>query len=372
VTGAVRPGPEELARLQPPPPAPAYAAQATASTAAELARLRLRVPRPARPPRRGLLVAAAVALVLLAALLHGQSPAPHPVPGELAVLTQDAWLAFGPSIRVWGDGRLSVLRSGEGGTLLDLLEGGAWFEVDPEGEQRSLEVRAGEVSVQVTGTRFFVEHAGLVRVQVERGSVRVRRPAGALTLVAGEVWSSEVAAPVALAELPEPSTAAPSVAAQRAPAPVTLPAPVVVLPAPAVLPAAPEAAGELSPDLALAWAAILDHRQQGVPAQALVLEIERFLEGCAQAPLCADAAMLRLELLPSLLPGEEVIAELDTWLLRYPAHPRRLEAHYLRATVAREQLEDCGLALPSYERVAREATGTLRQRAQQWSAACEP
>ena len=76
VTGAVRPGPEELARLQPPPPAPAYAAQATASTAAELARLRLRVPRPARPPRRGLLVAAAVAL--LAVVLLAQAPATTP------------------------------------------------------------------------------------------------------------------------------------------------------------------------------------------------------------------------------------------------------------------------------------------------------
>ena len=84
----------------------------------------------------------------------------------------------------------------------------------------------------------------------------------------------------------------------------------------------------------------------------------------------AEAEALRLDLLATLLPGEEVMPELPTWLADHPDHPRGLEIELLRATVAREQLDDCDLALPSYTRVAREASGPLQAHARAWAEHC--
>jgi transmembrane sensor len=83
----------------------------------------------------------------------------------------------------------SVVRPGAaqpGRVAAELERGGATFEVvrDPS---RRFRVEAGDVAVEVLGTRFSVERLGeRARVAVERGRVRVSWPAGAVELGAGE------------------------------------------------------------------------------------------------------------------------------------------------------------------------------------------
>jgi len=65
--------------------------------------------------------------------------------------------------------------------------GGAWFEVPRQAPGRSFRVKAGEVSVEVLGTRFLVERMDdAVLVLVDHGRVQVRWPGHSKLLTDGE------------------------------------------------------------------------------------------------------------------------------------------------------------------------------------------
>ncbi len=383
LTDALEPAPEELEGLRP-EPAPAWCAEATAPTEVEVARLVARAGAARRRPRQVWAWALAAALLLLGVMHLVPIGPTGPDPGATASLAQGA-LHFGPSITVVGDGEIEVLRSDERGTALALLEGSATFEVDPQGEGRHLEVHAADVRVEVTGTRFTVAlEDGRVRVEVERGSVRVHRPGDSFALGAGEHWSAST---WELAQLePRPAELPAALPEPRAPSPET-PAPKAEDPSLGPQPLAPpELTKQLShiPDLspqgegsheaerrspAEAWAELLARRSSTEP-EAMLSALERFMAEHDDPTLAAEASALRLDLLAEQLPGEEVMPELDAWLTDHPDHARSLEIELLRATVAREQLGDCTLALPSYERVARKASGALQANAQAWAEHC--
>ncbi len=379
VEEALRPTGQELDRLADPGPAPAWCAEATQPSALEVERLLARARQPLRRPllRRPVLAAALALLALLAWLWWPRAPE-LPV-GTTASLPAQGQLLFGPSIQVSGDGRIQVLRSDEQGAELELLAGHARFEIDPAGPRRQLSVRAAQVRIQVTGTIFTVERQGpQVAVAVERGAVRVQRPEGGFQLLAGERWHTEGTATARdLATHPElaipPATVSEPDRGAEARLPDTVSAPVV--------PAQPEALSEplenpqpaveveIDPQRAArAYAALLS--QQDRDPEAQLAEIEAFLEAYDASPLAAEAALLRLQQLPQVLPAEEVLTELDRWLASHGDAGRALEVHYLRATLAREELGDCALALPSYEQVAAQGRGQLRQRAEEWAAVC--
>ncbi|MFH1468785.1 MAG: FecR domain-containing protein [Pseudomonadota bacterium] len=387
VTGALAPEPSEVAGLRPAPPPP-WCAEVTAPTEAEVARLlarAARVPAPRRVLRPALAWALVGALAVLAFIhlvpLSGQ---PAPVPGAQATLHGQV-LHLGPSISVTGDGEIEVLRADEQATELALLEGSATFEVDPQGARRHLVVQAGGVRVEVTGTRFIVSCRGeKVGVEVLRGSVQVHRADGSLTLRGGERWSGpawggDPIAPIQGEEpvppkAPEP--AAPSPAA-RAVNPGHSAAPpaanaeaegVATSPTPEVEP--PSEAEENPAAAAEAWAALLALRADGASTHTLLADLERFLAEHSDPLLGAEASALRLGLLAEQLPGEKLMPQIDAWLGAHPRHARGLEVELLRATVAREELGDCALALPSYERVAREAAGDMQAVAQAWAERC--
>lgn len=383
ITGSLEPRPDEIADLQP-PAAPAWCAEATAPSAAEVQRLLARAARaPARPAQaRPALAWALIAALLLLGVIHmvplpGQRPS---VAGTTA-LVGGSILHFGPSITVSGDGEIELLRSDEQGTALALLAGAATFEVDPQGERRRLEVSAGEVRVEVTGTRFVVAlEDDRVRVEVLRGSVRVHRPGEGLSLGAGERWSGPRSTPrpvpTSHPERPAPSAALPMPGAlPPAPAPMLLEpgegarAPSSVLPTigSSAAPSPPSTDGARA---AQAWATLLEARADAQPPEAQLATLDRFLAEHDDPVLGPEASALRLALLAELLPAEEVLPDLDTWLAAHPQHARSLEVELLRATVAREQLDDCDLALPSYARVAREASGSLQATAQAWLEHC--
>jgi transmembrane sensor len=100
---------------------------------------------------------------------------------------------------------------------------GAWFDVTPH--RRVVQVEAGEVLVEVLGTRFLVERVDArVHVVVAHGTVRVTTRGSVQTLTAGaEGWFPAVAPSTAEPVVPPPSPA-PSPAEGPAQPPSTPPA----------------------------------------------------------------------------------------------------------------------------------------------------
>lgn len=83
--------------------------------------------------------------------------------------------------------KLSLVEDSPKRILIELAEGSARFEVQPQGERRRFEVNADQIAVEVVGTIFEVEHREEgVQVRVIEGKVRVRSPEGSALLGAGE------------------------------------------------------------------------------------------------------------------------------------------------------------------------------------------
>jgi len=365
VTEALEPRAEELAGLQA-PPAPGWCADATAPSDAELDRLLARATAPVRRPgHRPAIAWALAAALLLLGVMHlvplGDTPTPEPV---ATVQPDDGLLRFGPSITTTGSGELQVLRADEAGTELALLSGRRSFEVDPHGERRRLKVHAGEVVVEVTGTRFTVSvQEGRVSVEVERGSVLVHRAEDRIVLKGGERWSAARAELETVVEAEResrptaarPTTRPPDPSPQRGEGGDRV---------------APQGNPPRGPTPAEAWAGLLGQRAAGAEPDVLIAGLEDFLATHDDPALTAEAGALHLQLIAEQLPGEEILPLADAWLSAFPGHTRSLEIDLLRATIAREQLGDCALALPSYERIAAEATGDLRAHASAWAEHC--
>jgi len=94
--------------------------------------------------------------------------------------------ADGSTAQLVGDGsELSVTESSAARTVVAVRRGAGRFEVT-RNPARLFRVVAGEVTVDVIGTRFVVERGDEVRVRVERGHVRVTSPRGTADLVEGD------------------------------------------------------------------------------------------------------------------------------------------------------------------------------------------
>ncbi|HEY1558534.1 MAG TPA: FecR family protein [Kofleriaceae bacterium] len=134
-----------------------------------------------------------------------------PVGGSSRFTVGDAVVDAGPDTSV-------EVRTDPGGAVtLALARGSVDCDVAPRGDRPPFRVIAGDVTVEVVGTRFTVARTPAVRVDVARGKVKVIGPTGTAFVAAGESW------PVAVAEVPAPPPAPPShpvpVAAPVHPAP---------------------------------------------------------------------------------------------------------------------------------------------------------
>ena len=98
-------------------------------------------------------------------------------------------------------------------------------------------------------------------------------------------------------------------------------------------------------------------------------EVEAFLASSPPEPLAGEAVAVRFELIAETRSTREAIREMDAWLAVHPGSAKAQEILFRRATLAREDLEDCALALPSYEAVAA-GGGPLAVRAAQWVEYC--
>lgn len=183
---------------------------------------------PSRRPRRvtwlaGGCVAVAAAACLLVLRPAGPNTAESgaAAPSSIVVTPPGgrSRLDLGDAIVDFGsDTRVEIRRAEAGATVtLALARGSVDCDVAPRPGRPVFRVLAGNVTVEVVGTRFSVAYGRDVRVDVTRGTVRVSAPASTHLVAAGGTWSSAAdPAPAAAAGLPaavgdRPSLHAPDV-----------------------------------------------------------------------------------------------------------------------------------------------------------------
>jgi transmembrane sensor len=157
--------------------------------------------RPAVRPWMYVAAAAAVAAVTLVIAI-GREPPPQsgaarapslvvtPVGGSSRFTVDDAVIDAG------SDTEVEVRAADPGEVSFVLARGTIDCDVAPR-KGRPLRVRAGDVVVEVVGTRFSVSRTPGVRVDVTHGQVRVRTPGGEFLVGPGERWSEGAAPPIA-------------------------------------------------------------------------------------------------------------------------------------------------------------------------------
>jgi len=234
---------------------------------------------PARARRPWLLAGvASVALLLLGLAVFRSWREPEvrqlalvsgATPGVLSTDTSPVATRFddGSLVSLAALTRLEVLRNDARSFVTALRRGGATFDVKPGGPRHWI-IEAGELSVEVVGTRFRVERQGeMTRVSVEHGVVLVRGervPAGSVRLTAGTSFEL----PVTAATIDQNSTMH---AAPVASAPSLAPSPSGVPRAAAPAPSSSSSSAEPTPrdevERAL-WAAD-SARRQGDNAAAI-------------------------------------------------------------------------------------------------------
>lgn len=155
---------------------------------------------PAGPPWRAVLwpTAALAAAALLLLLLRPMAPGPGPlrrtdvaassVPSTLATGSRRERVTFddGSALRLEPDTLIEVDRNTRDRVSLTLARGAAYFSVQPGGPRR-WRVRTAHATVEVVGTRFWVDaRRGRTQVRVDRGRVHVEAEGATHVLVRGE------------------------------------------------------------------------------------------------------------------------------------------------------------------------------------------
>lgn len=269
--------------------------------------------------RRLPLIAAGFAFVAAAAsvvILVAREPAP-PQPSTPSLVVTPAGgssrFTVGDSVIDAGsDTSVEVAHDTTGGTTLVLARGSVDCDVQPKPGRAPFRVVAGDVTVEVIGTRFAVSRIGNVtRVDVTRGKVAVHGNGEQRLLGAGQSWSS---API-VADKPAPLPPPPPVARVEAPAPAAIEiAPEPARPKPAISPrAAYEAALAIKSDKQRAkayrsvangnhtWAALslfnLAELQAKTDVDATLATLDELQRRFPKAGNAEDAAWFRVDVL---------------------------------------------------------------------------
>lgn len=394
----------------------AWAADATAPSAAEVAALRpIRAPAVAWPRLvvggGGLLaLAAAVALAIRVPDVQEVGPG---VPIGATFHLEGAGARIDHAVSLMGVADVRVVTVSPTMTEVEIVQGAVAFE---HMAPRRLVVRAGDVVIEADDARFeIVALAGSVEVTVARGDAVARVGGRTWTVAEGERWRWPVeavaaagapdlplAVPLAIVEVPAPPPAvsvppavaakAPPVAAEAPSAPPAPSAPGVAAVAPPAPPVAPSVAVAVGPvaspvaaaasaappvapaegsvafavvppvrpvagsvagvDPAALLAGIVERWRAGASVSATITELDRLLAAHPTSPAAEDAMALRLRLRVDEGPPQAALAEMEAWLSLSPRSPRRAEVVGLAGALAREQLNDCGRALPHYRELA--------------------
>jgi ferric-dicitrate binding protein FerR (iron transport regulator) len=171
-----------------------------------------------------LAAAAVIALVVLRS-----DPAREGIPAPSRIVTPVGGTSQvtlpGALIEARSDTSVEVQHGPDGAITLVVARGTVECDVEPRGNRPPFKVVAGDVLVEVVGTRFTVARTPAPRVDVARGKVRVTAPGGQWLVEAGEAWpdpsrtaSASVPLPAHEPEVAAESEVAPDVVAAPAPA----------------------------------------------------------------------------------------------------------------------------------------------------------
>ena len=153
-------------------------------------------------------VAAAAVIALVVTTRGHELRVADDAPARVVAGDAPSAVSFGDA-HIALDARTAVVMASDRHTLL-LENGAAWFTVGPRGDRPAFEVRAGDATVRVIGTRFRVARDGEhVDVGVDHGIVAVDFRGNHVDLIAGQSWSSSEPGVVA-AQPPTPPAPAPT------------------------------------------------------------------------------------------------------------------------------------------------------------------
>jgi hypothetical protein len=288
------------------------------------------------PPRKnrmpyvmGIAALAAAVLALVMFLRRDDSPAREvatpsrvvtPVGGESRFIVGDA------VIDAKSDTSVEVQHGADGAITLVLARGAVDCDVEPRHGRPPFRVIAGDLKVEVVGTRFTVTRTPALRVDVARGKVKVTTSAGTTLVEAGESW------PVVTAEVPhadepvvdEPAEAPAVEEAPVAPAPVAAPKPAPVK----QKPAAPAPSGE---ELGQASYKVAQKYETSDPAKAAQLYRAIATDKKTNPTLAATALLSLAQVqLDGLKDPAAALATVDEHIKRFPSATNAEEAMLVR------------------------------------------
>lgn len=184
------------------------------------------VPAPPASNRRAWMFAglgaAVAAAVILVVTTKSEAPAPAPIAEDTTpsrIVTPvggESQFTVGDAvILAASDTSVDVKRAPDGGITLVVARGAVDCDVAPRNHRPPFHVIAGDVSVEVVGTRFTVARTPSPRVDVVRGKVRVRATGGTWLLSAGDSWTPPVSGS-GVEQVAEQTPAAPAPAEESA------------------------------------------------------------------------------------------------------------------------------------------------------------
>lgn len=252
-----------------------------------------------------------------------------------------------------------VLRLGdaEGGVpVLELQRGVVAVDVTP-GSVPGLHVVAGPVRVRVLGTSFVVtRQQDEVTVSVARGRVEVLHRGTERPLGAGQAWGTatdanggdmepgpdgDVSPPVSPTEPPEPPESPPAASPMESHESTPEPG--------------PETAALALTDAERDFLAIQDALAGGAPPDEVLDATSSYLATHPAGPLTVEVEAWQVEATARAGRHQEAYQLAAAFGREHPNSPRSLQILTLQATVARDRLRDCSLAIEPY----RELTGRL-------------
>ena len=281
-------------------------------------------------PWLGAAIAAAAVVVVVAGMRGDPGSASTVVPlgGVTTIVTPPG----GASKFVVGDAVIdagsdtSVEVSTIDGVALTLARGSVDCDVEPRGNRPPFRVVAGDVTVEVVGTRFMVTRTpSAVRVDVTHGKVRVRAPRGEYLVTNGQTWSSS--GPITASTDPTPAPSRTITPIEPAPSEPAID-PLVEVEPPSDPTARPAQPRSPTPPPAIAYAAA--QRLEKQDTDEAVHAFRKVADGRG------EYAALALYTLADLEAGRgrsiQVLAAVDEYLRRFPRGVNVEEMLYLRAS----------------------------------------
>ncbi len=248
-----------------------------------------------------------------------------PIGGESQFTVGDAVIVAA------SDTSVDVKHAPDGGITLVVARGSVDCDVAPRNGRPAFHVIAGDVAVEVVGTRFSVTRTPSPRVDVVRGKVRVRAPGGTWLLGAGDSWTPPVSGSAA-----EPVAVRPEPAASAEPAPAPGPERVDHPALPFGSAAGREQVPDVEPTVAVAASAhALYQSAQRLETSDPARSSKAYRAAANTHDVWAAPALFGLAELDARTHPTRALAECDEYQRRFPHSAQAEDIAWLRVEILR-------------------------------------